>query len=150
MRGEFSGPLITEQIGHQRWEVVKPFRFHSSEGLVVRVRAGFQTDLASIPALAQAVVSKVGYWSQAAVVHDLLYFNHRSGLDAVFTRQQADRILLEGCKIKARDFGVSDSERRDWLIYGAVTLGGLESWETPKERAARIEKLTDNTDIIDN
>jgi hypothetical protein len=145
----FSGPLVTRQIDHQRWEIVEPFRFDSSSGLVVDIRAGFQTDLASIPAIAQALVSKVGYWSQAAVAHDLLYFNHRNGLDDTITRLQADDILLEGCRIKARDFNVSPSERRDWLIYGGVRAGGLGSWETPEERADRLATLTDNSSIID-
>lgn len=144
----FTDALITEQIGHQRWKVVKPFRFISATGIEVDIPAGFQTDLASVPAITQGIVSKVGYWSQAAVVHDLLYFNHRHGLDVSISRNDADKLLLEGCKIKAVEFGVSDSERRDWLIYGAVVVGGLESWETGEERKARLAQF-DNSDIID-
>ena len=145
----FDGPLITRQVGHQRWQIVEPFRFRSYTGLVVGIRAGFETDLASIPALAQSLVSKVGYWSQAAVVHDYLYVMHRTGQDDEITRRQADDLLLEGCRVKAKDFNVPAADRRDWLIYGAVRAGGLDSWETPEERADRLSMLTDNSDIID-
>ena len=135
--GKFTSPLITEQIGHELWKVSKAFVFRSSTGRDVVIPIGFETDLASIPALAQTVVSKVGYWSQAAVVHDLLYYRHRTGLDATVTRLQADDILLEGCKLKADEYSVPNLERRDWLIYGAVRVGGLSSWETPEERIER-------------
>lgn len=137
----FSGPLKLVQIGHQRWRVLESFRFISAQGITVDIPAGFETDLASVPAVAQAIVSKVGYWSQAAVVHDLLYNRHRNGLDATVTRLQADEILLEGCKIRAKDFNVPTSERRDWLIFGAVHIGALESWETPEERQDRLDMI---------
>ena len=136
--GRFSGPLRTEQIGHQRWKILEGFTFTSDSGLIVNVTAGFQTDLASIPALAQGIVSKVGYWSQAAVVHDVLYYRHRSGLDAKTTRLQADNILIEGCRAKASDFSVPRLKRKDYLIYGAVRIGGLDSWETAKEKEERL------------
>ena len=144
---KFTGPLRTEQIDHQRWKIIQPFSFHSSAGLVVDIPAGFGTDLASIPAIVQGLISKCGYWNQGAVVHDLLYRNHRDGVDDTITRLQADDILLEGCRVQAANFGVPDSERRDWLIYGGVRVGGGASWETPAERAERLEML--NTHITD-
>ena len=140
----FSASLVTEQIQHQRWQVVQPFRFTSKTGLAVDIPAAFQTDLASIPAVAQSLVSKVGYWSQPAVVHDMLYRRHRDGVDDSITRLQADDVLLEGCRIKAVDFGVPDSERRDWIIYGGVRAGGLDSWERPTERLERLAMLNNH------
>jgi hypothetical protein len=142
----FTGPLITEQIGHEQWRIVEPFEFRSDTGLVVAVVSGFETDLASIPAVAQGLISRVGYWNQGAVCHDVLYRNHRDGLDDAVTRLQADDILLEGCRVKAIDFGVPNSQRRDWLIYGGVRIGGLDSWETSAERE---DRLAVNTDILD-
>ena len=149
MIARFTGPLRTEQIGHQRWKVTEPFSFISSAGLVVDVEAGFETDKASIPAVAQGIVSKCGYWDQAAVCHDLLYRNHNTGVDTAITRLQADDILLEGCRVKAQDFSVPDSERRDWLIYGGVRVGGLSSWETPDERRERLDKLSLPDEVIE-
>lgn len=137
----FTGPCINEQIGHQRWRVSEGFTFQSATGLVVDVPKGFEHDFASIPAIVQGLISKCGYWSQPAICHDLLYRNHRDGLDDTITRLQADNILLEGCRVVAVDFGVSDSERRDWLIYGGVRIGGRDSWLTDKERSSVVREL---------
>ena len=116
----------------------------SSTGLVVFVPAGFETDLASVPDVFAILVSKIGYWSQPAVIHDMLYANHRNELDTVITRKQADRILREGCKIKAHEYGVPDSKRRDHLIYQAVRFGGTASWETLAEKLAREQSKEDD------
>ena len=145
----FTGPLITEQIGHELWKVAKGFAFIDSKGVRTDIPAGFETDLASIPSVAQGIVSKVGYWSQAAVVHDLLYYRHRNGMDTTTTRLQADDTLLEGCKLKADEYSVSDMERRNWLIYGAVRVGGLSSWETPEERRERLNRLSLPDEVIE-
>lgn len=150
MIAHFTGPLITEQIEHARWKTTQPFTFVAGETFIVSVGAGFETDMASVPAIAQGIIPRWGYWAQAAVVHDLLYYRHRNGLDSTFTRRDADRILLEGCKVKAADFGVPDRVRRDWLIYGAVVAGGIESWETPKERIARLKRNSTDRNIIDD
>jgi Protein of unknown function (DUF1353) len=131
----FTGPCVNEQIGSQRWRVYEAFSFHSVTGLVVDVPKGFEHDFASIPAVFQGMISKCSYYSQAAIVHDLLYRNHRNGLDTTVSRLQADNILLEGCRVRAVDFGVPDSERRDWLIYGGVRIGGRDSWLSEKDKA---------------
>ena len=130
----FSAPLVIEEIGVELFKVVQAFRFASASGPVVDVPAKFETDLASVPKVFQSVVGKIGYWSQAAVVHDLLYYQHRSGNDTNLTRLQADRILLEGCRIKAIEYSVPDIARKDWLIFGGVRLGGAASWVTPGEK----------------
>jgi hypothetical protein len=140
----FTGPLITEQIGHERWKVYKAFTFISSTGLSVHIPKDFETDLASIPAIVQGLISKVGHWSQGAVTHDVLYALHRDGLDDVTTRLQADRILREGCIICADNFRVPRRQRRTTAIYLGVRAGGLESWETPDERQVRLAMLDDH------
>ncbi len=140
----FTAPLVIKEIGYDRWEIVEDFEFRSSTGLVVSVHRGFQTDLASVPDLFAIIVSKIGYWSQPAVAHDLLYYNHRNGLDTAVTRKQADRILREGCKVKAAEYSVPDIDRRDQLIYQAVRFGGLSSWETFKEKQERQSSSNDD------
>lgn len=140
---QFTGPCINEQIGHQRWKVFQTFDFISDTGLVVSVEAGFEHDFASIPAIVQGLISKVGYWSQGAIVHDLLYYRHRTGLDDRITRLQADNLLLEGLRIKADEFNVPDVERRDWLIYGGVRIGGLNSWLTQEEKKQNLPDYYD-------
>jgi hypothetical protein len=135
----FSAPLVIREIGYERWAVVEPFKFTSKTGIVVDVPAGFETDLASVPPWLRSVVSKIGYWSQPAVVHDLLYYNHRNGVDAAITRQQADKVLLEGCRLKENEYNVPLSDRRNELIYTAVRAGGLGTWETADEREDRLD-----------
>lgn len=136
----FSAPLVIREIGYERWQVVEPFRFTSKSGIVVNVPVGFETDLASVPSWLRSVVSKIGYWSQPAVVHDLLYYHHRNGVDAVVTRREADKILLEGCRLKENQYNVPIQDRRNELIYTAVRAGGLGTWETPDERVERLDR----------
>ena len=59
----FTGPLVIEEVGFEQWEVSKTFDFHSVTGLIITVEKGFTCDLASIPGIAQSLVSKLGYWS---------------------------------------------------------------------------------------
>lgn len=145
--GKFSAPLVIEEIGYERWKVVEDFRWTAKSGLVVRVAMGFTTDLASVPQVFRSLVPKIGYWSQAAVVHDLLYRDHRAGINTDITRLQADRALREGAKDKARLYGVSDGQRRDWQIYHFVRAFGVESWETIDEKQTRLEN--ENEDYLD-
>ena len=149
MTARFTGPLVIEEVGYEQWEIVKGFSFQSNTGLVVDVEKGFACDLASIPALAQSLVSKLGYWTQPAVVHDVLYYRSRVELDDSITRLQADDILLEGIKLKAHEYSVPIMERRDWLIYGAVRAGGLDSWESPGERRERFDNLSLPDEVIE-
>jgi hypothetical protein len=143
----FSAPLVIREIGYERWAVVEAFRFTSETGIVVDVPVGFECDLASVPSWLRSVVSKIGYWSQPAVVHDLLYFNHRHGLDDVITRKQADRILREGCRLKEDEYAVPSSKCRTDIIYTAVQAGGVASWETSAERMERLDR--GDTEFLD-
>jgi len=145
----FTRLLHTVQIGHEQWQVTKSFEFHSRSGMVVAVKKGFTTDMASIPAFAQSIVSKVGYWSQAAVVHDLLYRRHRDGLDDTVSRLQADQILREGCTVRANDFRVSKKKRRTQIIYRGVRAGGAASWYTPEETEAWKERQSTDNEVLE-
>lgn len=144
----FSAPLVLKEIGNELFEVVEPFRFTSATGHLVDVRAGFQTDLASIPEIFQSLVPKVGYYSQPAVVHDWLYHRHRTGVDTITSRREADKILLEACEIKSEMYEVSALSQKHHAIYSAVRLGGLASWETPGERRTRLDMHGD-TEYMD-
>lgn len=135
----FTGPLIIKEVGYELWEVVEGFAFQGNDGLVVPVKAGFKTDLASIPQVFQSFVPKLGYWTQAAVVHDVLYHRHRGGHDKTITRKQADKVLLEGAIAKSNAYSVPFSDHRHDIIYNACRMGGLKSWETPEETRVRLD-----------
>jgi len=145
----FQGRYINEQIDHQRWRVFEQFSFTNSKGVVTVVPVGFEHDFASIPPLAQSIISKVGYWSPAAVIHDYHFWLHRSGMEKKRTVWEANQDLLEGCKVMANLWSVPEKDRRHWLIYGGVMAAGPEYWETPKERKARLERLQLHEDILD-
>jgi hypothetical protein len=155
----FTGPLVLREIGYELWEVEKSFALHSDLGLVVFVEAGFVTDLASIPGIAHSFVHKVGYWSQGATVHDLCYNAHRNGMlvarnkvtgDFVdITRNQADRMFREGCRVKEQEYNIPIYKQRTTILYSGVVAGGAGSWETREEREERMS-LFDNSDIIDD
>ena len=141
----FSGPLVIKEVGYELWEVVEPFRFTSETGIVVDVPVGFETDLASIPRILQSMLGKIGTYSQAGVVHDLLYYNDRHRLDTSVTRKQADQILREGCSLKAKEYDVTDQSD---IIYNGCRIGALASWETPQERRERLDRGDD--EYLDN
>lgn len=142
--GQFSGPLRLEEVDYELWDV-EPFSWTSADSTVISMEEVFRTDLASVPQIFRTLVPKIGYWSQAAVIHDLLYYRHRNGLDAELTRLKADKYFLEGIQDKARDYNVSRKKWRHWQIYHAVRLGGLEPWETPDEKTERLLNMEDDT-----
>lgn len=83
---------------------------------VIVVPRGFNTDLASIPIGVRNIISPIGRYDKAAVVHDWLY--RVNGV----TRKQADDVLLEAMKV---------SNVKGWqqkVIYWGVRIGGWVSW----------------------
>ena len=81
------------------------------------VKAGFMTDLASIPRVVRSLIPQVAHHLQPSVVHDWLY-EYDEGL----TRLLADQMFLEGM----RDEGVGRIRRN--LMYQGVRAGGGGAW----------------------
>ncbi len=90
------------------------------------VKAGFTTDLASVPRIFRSLIPQVGRHLQAAIVHDWCYENIVEGLAdgdrAIMTRKEADLLFLEGMK----EAGVSWLKRK--LMYWAVRVAGASWW----------------------
>ena len=80
------------------------------------IPAGFETDLASIPRIFTPLVTKLGPWNTAAVVHDWLYQVQTT------TRKDADGIFRRILK----EEGVGGFKR--WGMWQAVRLGGWVYW----------------------
>ncbi|MCX8016371.1 MAG: DUF1353 domain-containing protein [Rhodocyclaceae bacterium] len=115
----FTTPAILEIVGANRWRLAEPFEYHvgaypSEE--VVRVPAGFETDLASIPRLFWPILPPQGRYAKAAILHDWLYALGPAG-DAA-ARRRADEIFLEAMAV----LGCPAWQRRP--IYWAVRLFG--------------------------
>ena len=122
MTPAFRTTLIFEDEGGLSFRLVRPLVFDS--GVLKRsitVPAGFVTDLASIPGAIWNILSPVGAYDAAAVVHDLLY--RRGTVDeSPVQRVDADRVLREGMEA----LGVRRWQQ--WTIYAGVRVGGWMVW----------------------
>jgi hypothetical protein len=93
------------------WVVAEDFIFYSAKlGRLIKVPAGFVTDLASVPRL------PLMYWlcgataDEAAVIHDFLY------RDMTTTRKEADDVFAEAMEVIAR------------IKQGALAADGVPGW----------------------
>lgn len=145
----FEGPLVIEEIGYELWRIHEPFEYVTVHGSRIKIPAGFETDLASVPALARSLVPKIGYWSQPAVVHDYMYALHRAKLNTEWTRKDADLTFKSGMEIKEEEYEIPNFQRKASVLYAAVRMGGLAGWETPEEREERLSRVRGfNKDLI--
>lgn len=98
------------------WILDEDLVYETDKGDMIRVPAGFNTDLASIPRALHAVIPLNGKHRKAAVVHDYLYvIQDRS-------RAEADNIFLEAM----RTSGVRYTQR--YVMYWGVRAGGWAPW----------------------
>lgn len=83
----------SEIADNGEWTVASPFRYYSEIlKREIYVPAGFATDLASVPRLPLVYLLTGDSASEAAVIHDFLYFTHsvpRILADAIFREASA-------------------------------------------------------------
>ncbi len=111
----FTTPLRFEFLTARLFRLTEPFEYHIGDypsQQVIKVPAGFETDLASIPWLLWGVFPPDGVYTKAAVIHDFLYSK------AYVSRDQADHIFYEAMGV----LGVNPWTR--FLIFTAVRLFG--------------------------
>ena len=116
-----------------QFEVIDPFIVLWTDGdgetrAQFTVKAGFVTNLSSIPQFARSVFPQVAHHLQPAVVHDWLYQHDQS-----LTRAQADLMSLEGM----RDEGVGRVRRN--IMYRGVRIGGARAWGPDKDRISLFD-----------
>lgn len=111
---QFTTPAILEMLDDYRWRLVEPFEFWLTDTPddVIRVPAGYVTDLASVPRILWSVFPPHGRYAKAAIIHDWLYDN------ALRTKREADRIFLDAMTV----LNVPVWRRR--VMYTAVRLFG--------------------------
>lgn len=103
---------------HDQWILLEDLEYHIGQsGVTLTVPAGFVTDYASIPRGFWGIASPHDRYSEAAVVHDYLYWTQSC------TRQQADNIFL----IAMKEAGVS--ALRGWFIHMSVRSAGQGPWD---------------------
>ena len=100
------------------WVLTEDYIYQFPESKVkIKVPRGFVTDFASIPESFRPAFSEKSAKSNAAIVHDYLYWDQSCG------RGQADRIM----QLAMKDAGISSVEVL--LIYGALKFGGRSGWK---------------------
>lgn len=96
-------------------------------GLRIVVPRGFVTDFASVPRALHSVIGPTGRYTNAAIVHDYLYWIQTC------SRGQSDNLMA----IAMREAGVSALQ--EWNIYNAVRLGGQSAWDNNRnERSSGL------------
>ena len=111
-------PLL-EKLRGGEWLVRQPggLVYTTNAGQVITVPEGFQTNLASVPAIFWPILPRDGDYTPAAIVHDWLYGQKEMAGQAI-TRGQADGVMLEAMEA----LGVGWWRRR--VIWGALRVGG--------------------------
>jgi len=89
---------LKKLTGSLNWETTQPFTIivngpkHSQ--YLVKVKKGFKTDLASVPKALWSIFPNSGKYTEAAVVHDYMYYNagtyDKGFADAVFHQMLCD------------------------------------------------------------
>lgn len=119
----FCSELIIKPVRGDHWELVEPLYYLTDDQFVIQVPAGFQMDLASIPAIFQPLFPVHGKHTRAAVVHDWLYYNQGMVEGRTFTRLECDQIFLQAMI----ELGVSWVKRK--AMYLGVRVGGWAMWD---------------------
>ena len=131
--------FLDQANGKKHFELTAQLDYHvgyDGSGDVVAVPAGFQTDFASVPSIFWPILSPVGRYSKAAVVHDFLCeqcekHHYRSDVPGLKSRRDADQIFLEAMTILA----VKPWKR--YVMFSAVRLWGIVSEFRAKRRVTQ-------------
>ncbi len=104
------------------------FRLNGVERDII-VPIGLATDFASVPRVFRFLVSRIGRYTEAALLHDFLYGFRvlRRGLfpyTGIWTRELADQLFLVAMKASNVSWIVRT------MMYRAVRLGGAKSYRT--------------------
>jgi hypothetical protein len=125
LTGPFPSVLRLERTGPGLAVLRAPFAFISPTLGPIVVPEGFDTDYASVPRIFWSLYPPDGSYTEAAVIHDAVYFYQSLWLDQGgpgITRSVADTIFLEAMTA----LGVPLLRRR--LLYTAVRAGGWLPW----------------------
>jgi len=80
------------QLFDKSWKVAKNIDVTLSDGSVITIYEGFETDLSSMPEFLWSIMKPFGDWLIAALVHDYLY---SYGKQLNYTRKFADKEMLK-------------------------------------------------------
>jgi hypothetical protein len=86
------GEIYVRYTGTQKypfdWTLTKGIVVELSNGVVTEIPAGFETDFTSVPRRLWSIISPIGQYNLAAIIHDYLYTHH------IYSRAFADGEFL--------------------------------------------------------
>lgn len=110
MKQGFKGELILKYrdkpVNGKWFELYEPLEYLSRDGFLFVIPRKIGTDFASIPRMFRAMISRVGKYGKAAVLHDWLCQYK------IVSRKEADQIFLEAMEL----LGVGWFKRRAMYI----------------------------------
>lgn len=118
----FTSKAEIEILDNNQYKLISPFEYHVGDYPsqdIIKVPAGFITDLTSIPRILWFILHPCGQWAKSSIIHDYLY----SKSNTTKTRLEADKIFLEGLKV----LKVPLVQR--YALYYAVRLFGASSFK---------------------
>lgn len=105
-------PLLRPFADGENWVLAEEMVYDRGDGWRIVVPRGFVTDLTSVPWFARTIVSPVGPYTRAAILHDYLFWVPGC------SRRQADYIIyyaMQDSKVPVKDA---------WKIYRALRMAG--------------------------
>ena len=125
----FSALTVQPISGNQYWRLVDDFTYSSGQ-YTITVPRDFVTDFASIPSFLWSYLPAHGHYSNAATLHDFLYWRQDC------SREQADNILF----IAMQQSGVDPLQQVQ--IYAGVRAFGSFAWRANRrEKANRLPRF---------
>ena len=127
MSAAFPLPLDVRNFSdgsRDHYALLSPFVFVDKDQTYI-IPAGFRTDFASIPRLAQGFMDNSNRLAFPSIPHDWLYATRGfvgPGIPRA-SRSRADHVLYRACLAN----GVSAAEAE--IVFDAVRVGGQSAWE---------------------
>lgn len=138
----FSEPLDLRGLVVEGRRIPRRGIVHNESGFVfiskivgpVTVEYGFDTDFASIPRCLWSLFQPDGEYTEAALIHDALYWHQATAEKGgkPVSRAQADAVFLEA--MEALEVGKITRQ----ILYRGVRLGGGKPWENNQREKAGL------------
>ena len=122
---KFMKPLVVKKVNDNEWEVYEELEYHvgskDSEEVII-VPKGTLTDFASIPKILWNILPPHTEVAPISVIHDYIYSLRGKLPDKTYTREEGDKIFLEGMQV----LGVPLWKR--YTMFYAVRTAGFIYW----------------------
>lgn len=121
----FKGNTILKVLKRRQFEVQEPIVFQGQRDRFV-IPAGFITDLASVPRFLWWLLPSYGSYTQAAILHDLLWRISRGEFPPAFGAPLLDPVDTDGMFRRAMSLSGTSWPVR-WVMWGAVRWAAIAS-----------------------